>query len=61
MVTSSEKGVDIYISLCIRIGNECVYIMYRLLTEFGAKHISVRDHLIDVPFVFWASSRRQGS
>jgi P27 family predicted phage terminase small subunit len=36
MVTSSEKGVGIYVSTYIRISNECVRIMYRLLTEFGA-------------------------
>jgi P27 family predicted phage terminase small subunit len=36
MITSSEKGVGIYVSPYIRISNECVRIMYRLLTEFGA-------------------------
>jgi P27 family predicted phage terminase small subunit len=36
MITSSEKGVGIYLSPYIRISNECVRIMYRLLTAFGA-------------------------
>jgi hypothetical protein len=36
MITNSEKGVGIYVSHYIRISNECVRIMYRLLTEFGA-------------------------
>jgi P27 family predicted phage terminase small subunit len=36
MITSSEKGVGIYVSPYIRISNECVRIVYRLLTEFGA-------------------------
>jgi P27 family predicted phage terminase small subunit len=36
MITSSEKGVGIYVSPYIRISNECVRIMYRLLMEFGA-------------------------
>jgi P27 family predicted phage terminase small subunit len=36
MITSSEKVVGIYVSPHIRISNECVRIMYRLLTEFGA-------------------------
>jgi P27 family predicted phage terminase small subunit len=36
MITSSEKGVGIYVIPYIRISNECVRIMYRLLTEFGA-------------------------
>jgi P27 family predicted phage terminase small subunit len=35
MITSSQKGVGIYVSPYIRISNECVRIMYRLLTEFG--------------------------
>src|SRR5262245_27242579 len=34
MITSSEKGVGIYVSPYIRISNECVRIIYRLLTEF---------------------------
>jgi phage terminase small subunit len=36
MITSTEKGVGIYVSPYIRVINECMRIMYRLLTEFGA-------------------------
>jgi P27 family predicted phage terminase small subunit len=36
MITSSEKGVGIYVTPYIRNSNECVGIMYRLLTEIGA-------------------------
>jgi P27 family predicted phage terminase small subunit len=43
MITSSEKGVRLFVSAHIRISNECVRNIYRLLTDFGATRSS-RSH-----------------